>query len=391
MQELKPFTPIGRTNWRDHNQLFGIKPGDRLHGIYCVGATGMGKSHLLMNMALDDVHKGNAVCVIDPHADTITALLNRIPGHRRKDVVYFDATNTNSLPAFNPLHDVPEHLRQLVASEMITVFRRLFEDAWGSKMEHILRFSILTLLHAPNSTLLDINALLTDKAFRASVLQHISDPHVHAFWEQEYGLYSASAQAANILPILNKVGVLLANDTLRGIFGQRESISISECMNNNKILLVNLSRGEIGDDVCTVLGSFLFMGIQAAAMRRATLPVHERRPFYLFVDEAHSFISASFATMLSQVRKFGVGVFLANQYLDQFESNIRNAILNSVGTLIVFRLGLSDAKMMEKEFYPVFSYDDFVSLPRYHIYVKLLIDGTQSRGFSAVTVERISS
>lgn len=388
MYDFKPFTPIAKTNFRNHNKLFGIKPNDRLHGVYCLGRTGTGKSHLLMNMALDDVYKGNALCVIDPHSDTATAILSRIPDHRKKDVVYFDATNAAALPAFNPLHNVPEQQRQLVASEMITVFKKLFLDSWGSKLEHVLRHSILTLLWYPNGNLLDINALLLDKDFRSQVLQHVADPFIRSFWDTEYNLYSASAQASTILPILNKIGVLLANDTLRGIFGQSESISIEACMNTNKILLVNVSRGVIGDDVCTILGSFLITTIQAAAMRRATLSISERTPFYLFVDEAASFVSGSFATMLSQVRKFGVGVFLANQYLDQFEPDIKNAILNSVGTVIVFNIGLSDAKVMEREFYPVFSYDDFATLPKYHIYIKLLIEGTQSKGFSAVTLER---
>jgi DNA helicase HerA-like ATPase len=388
MYDFKQFTPIGKTNWRNHNTLFGILPNDRLHHIWCIGKTGMGKSHLLMNMALDDVYKENGICLIDPHADTIEALLQRIPEHRKKDVVYFDATNLQTLPAFNPLHGVPEYQRQLVASEIIGTFKKLFLDAWGSKLEYILRFAILTLLSYPEGSLLDINQLLLDKVFRAKVLLHTNDPYIISFWEKEYNLYSASAQTSTLLPILNKIGVLLANDTLRGIFGQKNSISIEQCMNENKILLCNLSKGAIGEDVSTLLGSFLLTTIHATAMRRASIPLYQRKNFYVFIDEAHSFVSTAFASMFSQLRKFGVGLFLTHQYLDQLEPETRSAILGNAQTIICFRLGLNDAKTMEREFYPVFKYDDFVSLSKYNIYIKLLIDGTESKGFSAVTMSK---
>ena len=387
MYDFKPFTPIAKLNFRNRNELFGIKPADRLHHIYCLGKTGMGKSHLLMNMALDDTLKGHGICVIDPHSDTITAILQRIPEHRKKDIVHFDATDKNALPAFNPLHNISAHQRQLVASEIIATFRKLFLDAWGSKLEYTLRFTVLTLLSYPGATLLQVNELLVDKEFRANVLKHITDPYIITFWEKEYNLYTPSMQAATILPILNKIGVLLANETLRGIFGQQQSISIEQCMNENKIVLCNLSKGVVGEDVSTVLGSFLITIIQATAMRRAVLPVAQRKPFYLYIDEAHSFISATFATMLSQVRKYGVGLFLTHQYLDQLETDTKSAILGNVGSIICFRLGLPDAKVMEREFYPVFTYDDFATLPKYHIYLKLLIDGTESKGFSGVTLE----
>jgi type IV secretory pathway TraG/TraD family ATPase VirD4 len=387
MHDLKPFTPIGQTNFRDHSRVFGIKPADRLHHIFCLGKTGMGKSHLLINMAADDMRKGYGICVLDPHADTVKSLLSRVPEHRKKDVIYFDVTNRNSLPAFNPLADVPDHQRQLVASEMITTFKRLFSDAWGSKLEYVLRFAITTLLEYPGATLLEISTLLTDASFRAQVLQHVQNPYAKSFWLNEYSLYSASMQASTVQPILNKVGVLLANDTLRGIFGQQQGISFEQCMNGQKIVLVNLSKGEIGEDVATVLGSFIITSIQNAAMRRASIPITERRRFYVFIDEAQHFVSTSFAAMLPQVRKFGLGLFLANQHLDQLEADTRSAILANFGTLIVFRVGLEDAKVMERLFYPVFAYDDFVSLPKYHIYLKLLIDGAESKGFSAVTLD----
>ncbi|QKJ32441.1 ATP-binding protein [Mucilaginibacter mali] len=391
MYELKPFTPIARTNWRNDNRLFGIKPKDRLHGMLVIGKSGMGKSQLLVNMALDDIVKGNGICVLDPHGQVSEMIKRRIPRERLKDVIDFDAANADALPAFNPLHGVPEHQRELVASEMVATFKKLFDDAWGSKMERTLRMSCLTLLQYPNSTLLDIHPLLTDSAFRAEVLQAVSDPHVLAFWNREFGLPAAGAQAAAILPILNKVGVLLSNRTLRGIFGRQGGISLERCMNEGKIVLCNLPKGVIGQDVAGVLGSFLISGIQNAAMRRVNVPAGELKPFYLFIDECHNFLSASFASMLPEVRKFGVGIFLAHQYLDQLAPDIRTSVLNSVGSIICFRIGFSDAKVMEKEFYPTFGYEDFVNLPLYHIYIKLLIDGSESKGFSAVTLPSFDS
>jgi type IV secretory pathway TraG/TraD family ATPase VirD4 len=344
MYPLKSFTPIGKTNWRNHNQLFGIKPADRLHHIYCLGKTGMGKSHLLINMALDDMHKGNGICVLDPHGDTVEALLRRIPENRKNDVVYFNATDRQALPAFNPLYNVPEAQRQLVASEMITTFQKLFPDAWGSKMERTLRMAILTILDDPQGSLLDITALLTNIEFRIEVLQHTTNPYILAYWKTEYNLYSPATQATAILPIINKIGVLLEQDILRGIFGQQQSISFEDCMNGGKIVLCNLSKGIIGEDVSTVLGSFIITNIQNAAMRRATLATDKRKPFYLFIDEMQNFVSTSFASLLPQVRKYGLGLFLTNQHLDQLDPDTRNAILGNVGSLISFRVGLPDAK-----------------------------------------------
>ncbi|TCC93697.1 ATP-binding protein [Pedobacter frigiditerrae] len=383
--EYHPFTPIARTNWRNRDQLFGIKQLDRLQHIYCLGKTGTGKSTLLVNMALDDIYKGNGICVIDPHADTVNTLIKKIPEHRKEDVVYFDATNLDTPPTFNPLYNVPEHQRQLVASEMVLTLKKIFHENWGNKLEYILRFSILTLLDYPDATLLDIHALLVDKEFRSMILKYVKNPYTHSFWATEYNAYTPSVQASQIMPILNKIGIFLANDTLRVIMGGHKSISIEQCMNDNKILLCNLSKGEIGEDISTILGSFLTTCIQTNAMRRAEKPLNERMQFYLYIDEAHSFLSSSFATMLSEVRKYGVGLFLTHQHLEQLEDGVRSAVLGNVGTIICFRLGLKDAKVMEREFYPTFNHEDFINLPRYNIYIKLLIDGTSSKGFSAIT------
>jgi hypothetical protein len=386
MYDYHYFTPIGITNWRDTNKLFGIKPNDRFQHIYCLGKTGVGKSTLLINMALDDIQKGHSICVIDPHGETADSILHHIPEHRKKDVVYFDATDKEHLPAFNPLYKVPEHERHLVASEIVQTFKKIWNDSWGPRLEYILRFAVLTLLEYPTATLLDIQPLLLDKAFRSLVLQFTTNENILSFWFNEFDKYPPGLKADAITPILNKTGVFRANATLQSIVAQQRSISLEMIMNSGQILICNLSKGLIGEDTSTLLGSLITTGIQTAAMRRAHLPHEERKPFYLYIDEAHSFLTPSFATMLSEVRKYNIGLFLTHQYLEQLTGEIRTAILGNVGTIICFRLGAADAKVMAEEFYPIFTVDDFINLPKHSIYLKLLIDGATSVPFSATTM-----
>lgn len=384
MYEYHPFTPIGITNFRNSNKLFGIKPRDRLQHIYCLGKTGVGKSTLLQNMALDDIHKGYGVIVIDPHSDTAEKILDAIPEHRKQDVIYFNATTANPL-GFNPFSNVPTTQRHLVASEIVLTFKKLWFSSWGPRMEYILHYAVLTLLEYPGATLLDIQPLLLDKSFRNLVLNFTDNAHILSFWHNEFDTYSATLRTDAIIPILNKAGVFNANSTLRSIVGQQEGISVDTVLNENKILICNLSKGLIGETVSTLLGSILTTTIQMAAMRRAQIPEIERTPCFLYLDEAHSFMSTSFATMLSEVRKYGLGLFLTHQYLEQLEEEVQSAVLGNVGSIVCFRLGAADAKVMEEEFYPVFSQDDFVNLPKYCIYIKLLIDGSAGKGFSAMT------
>ena len=386
MYDHQSFTPIGITNWRNSNTLFGIKPKDRLQHIYCLGKTGVGKSTLLINMVLDDIRKGFGICVIDPHGDTAEIIMKYIPEYRKNDIVYFNATDQAQLPGFNPLYKVPEHERHLVASEIVLTFKKIWIDSWGPRLEYILRFAILTLLDYPTATLLDIQPLLLDKAFRSLVLQFTTNENIHSFWFNEFDKYPPNLKADAITPILNKAGVFRANETLRAIVGQQGGISLDTLMNNGQILICNLSKGLIGEDVSTLLGSLLTTSIQIAAMHRAHVSEQNRTPFYVYIDEAHSFLSTSFATMLSEVRKYGIGLFLTHQYLEQLTEEVRSAILGNVGTIICFRLGATDAKVMTEEFFPVFSIVDFINLPKYSIYLKLLIDGTTSVPFSAVTL-----
>lgn len=379
----KPFTPIGYTNFRNQNQLFGIKLQDRFSHIYTIGKTGSGKTTLLLNMAIDDIHKGYGVCLIEPHGDACKTILEHIPAHRKQDVIYFDATNQSHPTGLNPLHGVPAEERHLVASEIVLSFKKIWADSWGPRLEYILRYAILTLLDYPAGTLLDIQPLLLDQAFRNLVLQYTDNEVIRSFWHNEYDKYSPTFRSEAIMPILNKAGVFNANSILKGIIGQLHGLSIEEVMNRGKILICNLSKGIIGEEASQILGSLLTSGIQTAAMRRAKLTEQDRRPFMVYIDECHSFITTSFASLLSEVRKFKVGLFLTHQYLDQLPEEVQSAILGNVGTIICFRLGTADANVMEEEFCPVFKVNDFLNLPRFHVYLRLLIDGFISTPFSA--------
>ncbi|MBS1520684.1 MAG: ATP-binding protein [Bacteroidetes bacterium] len=380
----KPFTPIGYTNWRNQHKFFGIKLQDRFSHIYAVGKTGTGKTTLLLNMAVDDAYKGYGVCLIEPHGDACLKLLQNIPEHRKKDVIYFDATNLIHPTGFNPLNSVPIEQRHLVASEIVLAFKKIWADNWGPRLEYILNYCILTLLEYPTSTLLDIKPLLLDKIFRNMVLQFIDNDSILSFWHNEFEGYTNTFRNEAIMPILNKVGVFNANAILKGIIGQQKGISIEEALNSEKILICNLSKGVIGEEVSRILGSLIVTTIQTTCMRRANQSEQQRKPYMVFIDECHSFITNSFATMLSEIRKFKVGLFLSHQYLEQMPSDVSSAIIGNIGTIVSFRLGVTDAKIMAEQFYPIISSDDFINLPQFNIYLKLLIDGTSSKAFSAV-------
>ncbi|MGY3214578.1 type IV secretory system conjugative DNA transfer family protein [Mucilaginibacter sp. HD30] len=380
----KPFTPIGITNWRNANKAFGIKATDRLQHLYCIGKTGVGKSSLLYNMAIDDIQKGSGIAVLDPHGDVAERLKASMPEFRKEDLIYFDAPNPALRTGFNPLQGVPREQRHLVASEVLLMFKKIWGDiGWGARMEYILRYCILTLLEYPTATLLDIQPLLLDNVFRNLVLHYTDEAAILSFWHNEFTNYTSSMRAEAISPILNKAGVFNANPTLRRIVGVQEGINMDAVINTGKILVCNLSKGLIGEDISQILGSLIATSLQMAAMRRASLPLHERTHFYIFIDEMHSFVSGSFVSMLSEVRKYGVGLFLAHQYMEQLPEPLQKAVLGNIGTIVAFRLSARDAKVMAEEFYPVFTQGDFVSLPRFHFYIRLLIDGMAGKAFSA--------
>ncbi|MFA6251032.1 MAG: type IV secretion system DNA-binding domain-containing protein [Candidatus Paceibacterota bacterium] len=379
-------TPIGLTTWRSEYKPFGIKDNDRLGHIYAIGKTGTGKSTLLENMAISDIIRGNGLCVIDPHGDLASNILNYIPESRIKDVIYFNPVDKEYPIAFNPLSGIHPNHHHLVASGLISTFKKIWADSWGPRMEYILRFALLTLLENRKCSLLDIQPLLTDQTFRNSILSRSISPYILSFWHNEFDKYPPSLKSEAIAPILNKVGLFLASTPLRNIVGQNSrGFNLQEVMNNGKILIVNLSKGELGEDVTAILGNMIVTNIQLAALYRARQPEHTRKPFYLYVDEMHSFVSLSFADILAEARKYRLSIFLSHQYIEQLHEKIRAAIFGNVGTLISFRIGATDAEYLEKEFKPVFDQYDLIQLPKYNMYLKLMIDGATSQPFSAET------
>ena len=380
-------TPIGTTNFRNLNQPFGIKDEDRFNHIYVIGKTGTGKSTLLMNMAIADIQRGNGIAVIDPHGDVAEQLLAYIPKERITDVIYFNPADTEYGIAFNPLCDIPEGQEHLVVSGLIATFKKIWADNWGPRLEYILRIALLTLCHYPGATLLDIQPLLTCYEFRQKVLRCCADGYILSFWREEFDKYSPQLKAEAISPILNKAGLFSAVKILRTIIGQPiSSFHIKEVMDEKKILICNLGKGKIGEDAATILGSVLVNAIQLAAIQRASIPEQERVPFYLYVDELHSFVSHSFADILAEARKYRLSLFMAHQYIEQVDEKIRAAVFGNVGTMVFFRVGAEDAQQLVQEAHPPFSAEDLINLPRYSMYIKLMIDGATSKPFSAQTL-----
>jgi hypothetical protein len=380
-------TPFGITNYRDIRRRFGIKHKNRRGHMYIVGKTGTGKSTLIQTMAGHDIEAGYGLALIDPHGDLVEAILDSVPAGRVNDVIYFNPADLEYPLPFNPLERVARDQRHLVASGFISTLKKVWSESWGPRLEHILRHAVLTLLEQPESTLLDIQRLLTSDAFRELAVSRVTDPQVRRFWFSEFAKYSAWLKSEAVSPILNKVGQFLASIPLRNIVGQQKSaINFRQIMDEGKVLVVNLAKGRIGEDNCSLLGAMLVTQIQLAALSRAELPEAGRRPFYLYVDEFHEFLTLSFADILSAARKYGLNLVLAHQHLAQLDEKLRAAVLGNAGTIISFRVGVEDAELLAKAFDPVFREQDLVNLPNHHIYLKLLIDGAPSEPFSAVTL-----
>ncbi|MBS3787494.1 MAG: type IV secretion system DNA-binding domain-containing protein [Candidatus Bipolaricaulota bacterium] len=378
---------IGKTNFRGEKK-FGIKREDRRHHAYVVGKTGTGKTTLLKQMAVQDIRNGEGVAVIDPHGDLAEELLDYVPKERINDVVYFNPADLDYPIGLNVFKNVDSSERHLVASGLMSVFKRLFHDSWGPRLEHILRNSIYALLEFPGSTLLGIPRLLYDDRYREKVVEKVEDPKVKDFWKNEYSNYDNSFRTQAISPVLNKVGKFLTTPLLRNIIGQAgKKLDFSEILEDKKILISNLSKGALGEENQTLLGSLIVTKLQLAAMQRVDEPAEERSDFYLYVDEFQNFSSSkTITTLLSEARKYLLNAVLANQYISQLDKEIREAVFGNVGTIITFRVGAKDAKLLEKEFEPEFSKDDLINLPNYQIYLRLMIDGVSSRPFSARTL-----
>src|SRR5258706_899 len=329
---------------------------------YVIGKTGTGKNTLLINMAISDIQNGYGLCVIDPHGDVAETILNYVPKERINDVIYFNPADLAYPIAFNPLKGIHPDYHHLVVSGLIGTFKRIWADSWGPRLEYILRFALMTLLSFPDATLLHIQPLLTDPDFRSHTLSYVTNPHITSFWQNEFDKYPPAFRAEAIAPILNKTGLFLTSIPIRNIVGQKErSFKMQQVMDEGKILIANLSKGKIGEDSSSLLGSMLVTSIQLAALHRARQKELERKPFFLFVDEMHSFLSLSFTDILAEARKYWLSLFLAHQYIDQLHEKIRAAIFGNVGTIISFRIGVTDAEFLAKEFHPIFDKSDFVN------------------------------
>lgn len=385
---------FAKTNFRNQERVFGIKKDDRRRHMYVIGKTGMGKSNMLENMAIQDIRNGYGVCFVDPHGEGAEKVLRSVPPNRVNDVVYFNPADKEFPVAFNILESVDEDKKNLVASGMMGVFKKIWPDVWSSRMEYILNNTILALLDYPGSTMLGVNRMMSDKDFRKRIYPKIKDPVVKSFWINEFDQWDDKFRKEAVAAIQNKVGQFLSSFVIRHIVGQPKStIDMRDIMDNQKILIVNLSKGRIGEDAMHLLGGMIVTKIQLAAMGRVDISEEDRKDFYLYVDEFQNFATESFANILSEARKYRLCLILAHQYINQliFDGNtsVRDAIFGNVGTIISFRVGAEDAEHLEKEFEPVFMMNDIVNLAKYNMYLKLMIDGIAGDAFSATALPPI--
>jgi energy-coupling factor transporter ATP-binding protein EcfA2 len=387
-------TYFAETDSRNRRVKFGIKSRDRLKHVYVIGKTGMGKSTLLENMAIQDIQNGEGMAFIDPHGKTAELLLEYVPEERVKDIVYFAPFDAEYPISFNVMEKVGADKRHLVVSGLMSVFEKIWVDAWSARMAYILQNTLSALLEYPNATLLGINRMLTDKDYRKEVVNNVTDPAVKSFWNDEFAKYTDKYAAEATPAIQNKVGQFANNAMIRNIVGQpRSSFDFRQIMDEGKILIINLSKGLVGENNAKLLGGLLITKIYLAAMSRADVhdsKLQELPNFYLYVDEFQSFANKSFADILSEARKYKLNLTIAHQYIEQMEEEVRAAVFGNVGTMITFRVGAYDAEILEKEFSPTFTAEDLVNLGSYQIYLKLMIDGVSSQPFSAVTIPPLS-
>ena len=388
-------TYFATTHTRGKREMFGIRAIDRGKHMYVIGKTGMGKSTMLENMAIQDIQNGEGICYIDPHGSTAEKLLDFVPHERIKDVLYFAPFDVDHPVGFNVMEDVGYDKRHLVVSGLMGAFKRIWVDAWSARMEYILQNVLLALLEYPGSTLIDVNRMLTNKPFRAAVIEKITDPIVRDFWTVEFATYTDRYTQEATPAIQNKVGQFVSNPLIRNIVGQSKStFDLRKMMDEKKIFIVNLSKGRMGESNAALLGSMLTVKIYLAAMSRADEPPTRMAALprcYFYVDEFQSMMNEAFADILSESRKYKLALTLANQYIEQMEENVRNAVFGNVGTLITFRVGPFDAEVLKTVFEPTFEAEDLVGLGLGQIYLTLMIDGVGSAPFSAETIPPIDA
>jgi len=378
---------FAETTFRNQRKKFGIKTDDRRRHVYVIGKTGMGKTVMMKNMAIQDIQQGKGVGFIDPHGEAAEELLDFVPSDRINDVIYFNPADLEYPIAFNIMEKVDVEHRHLVAGGLMGVFKKIWPDVWSARMEYILNNSILALLEYPAATLLGVNRMLADAEYRKKVVDKVTDPMIRAFWVQEFARYTQRLESEATAAIQNKVGQFISAPLIRNIIGQVEtSIDMREVMDGGKILIANLSKGRMGEDNSRLLGALLITKLQLAAMTRVDLPEEKRNDFFLYVDEFQNFATESFVNVLSEARKYRLSLILGHQYIAQMDEKVRDAVFGNVGTLISFRVGAEDAEFLEREFIPDFIAEDLVNLAKYNIYLKLMIDGIAGRPFSAETL-----
>ncbi len=394
MEDPNKVMYFAETDARNRKIKFGIKTKDRSRHMYVIGKTGMGKSTLLENLAVQDIKDGQGLAFIDPHGKTAELLLEYIPEERKKDVIYLAPFDLENPISFNVLEDVGPDKRHLVANGLMSAFKRIWVDAWSARMEYILNNVMLALLENPGSTILGVNRMLADEAYRERVVSNVTDPSVRSFWVDEFAKYGPKYMQEAGAAIQNKIGQFISNPLVRNMVGQSKSaFDIRKVMDEGKILIINLSKGKVGEANANLLGAMIITKIYLAAMSRAD--VHEsdleKLPFfYLFVDEFQNFANESFADILSEARKYKLALTIAHQYIEQMTEEVRAAVFGNVGSMIVFRVGAFDAEFLEKEFAPFFTQEDLVSLGFAQIYLKLMIDGVSSKPFSATTLPPVA-
>lgn len=390
MFDPNEITYFGETDSRGKRVRFGIKAIDRTKHMYVIGKSGMGKSTLLENLAVQDIQNGNGFCFLDPHGGSAELLMAYIPEERKEDVLYIAPFDTENPIGFNILENIGPDKRHLVVSGIMSVFKKLWADQWSARMEYFLQNTLFALLEYPGATLLHVNQMYTNKDFRDEVITHITDPAIRKFWTEEWDGMTERFIAEATPAIQNKIGQFAANPVLRNILGQPKStFDFRQLMDERKIVIVNLSKGLIGEANADLIGSMVVTKLYLAAMSRADVGKFEidKLPnFYLYVDEFQSFSNESFANILSEARKYKLNLTIAHQYVEQMEETVRAAVFGNVGTTITFRVGAYDGEVLEKEFAPVFTQEDIVNLGKYQIYLKLMIDGVGSIPFSSTTL-----
>ncbi|MEN8253243.1 MAG: DUF87 domain-containing protein [Patescibacteria group bacterium] len=386
-QLKKTINPFAETTFKNDKFIYGLKREDRRRHFYVIGKTGTGKSTLLANMAINDLKNDEGLCVIDPHGDLVEILLDYIPSRRINDVVYFDPTDVDKTVKINLFEGQNIEHRELIASGIVSVFKKLYGYSWGPRLEHILRNALLTLLKTETSRMSDIIELLTNNKFRKKIVENLDDEILKSFWVNEFGKMQDRQRNEAVAPILNKVGQFVSSPLVRNVVNaQKSSFSIENIMNDGKILLVNLSQGKLGEDNATLLGAMLITKIQLAAMGRVNIPEEKRRDFYLYVDEFQNFATDSFIKILSEARKYRLNLTLANQYIAQIPEEVQKAIFGNCGSIASFVMGAEDSAAFEREYGGKYTKEDLVSLNRYQIINKISIDNIISQPFPANTI-----